>query len=99
MSSFDHQWQRLTALARQAPTEGDVAVPAGFATRVAARAATLPSASPWLFLERFALRGLVVAAVCSVAAVAYNFSALSSDQTETYATGASDTVVELLDLS
>jgi hypothetical protein len=59
----------------------------------------MPSASPWLFLERFALRGLLVAAVCSVAAVAYNFSSLSSDQTETYATGATDTVVELLDLS
>ena len=99
MSSFDHQWRRLTALARQAPAEGDVTIPAGFATRVAARATALPPASPWLFLERFALRGLVVAAVCSVAAVAYNFTALATDQTETYATGTTDTVVELLDLS
>jgi hypothetical protein len=96
MSSFDHQWQRLTALARQARTEGDVTIPAGFATRVAARAGSLPAPTPWLFLERFALRGLVVAAVCSVAAVAFHFSSPSSDQSETYAT---DTVAELLDLS
>ena len=99
MSSFDHQWQRLTALARQAPADGDVAIPPGFATRVAAQAETLPTGTPWLSLERFALRGLVVAAVCSVAAVAYNFSSLSSDQADTYATGTTDTVAEMLDLS
>ena len=99
MSSFDHQWQRLTALARRAPADRDTAVPPGFATRVAAQAVSLPAGTPWLSLERFALRGLVVAAACSVAAVAYNFSILSSDQADTYATGTTDTVVELLDLS
>ena len=99
MSTFDHQWQRLTALARQAPADRDEAAPAGFATRVAARAGALPAGTPWLSLERYALRGLALAAVCSAAAVAFNFSILSSDQADTYATGTTDTVVELLDLS
>ena len=99
MSSFDHQWQRLTALARQAPVAGDVTIPPGFATRVAARAVALPAGTAWQFFERFALRGLVVAAVCSVAAVAYNYSNLAPDQADTYATGTTDTVAEMLDLS
>ncbi len=97
MNRFDHQWQKLTALARQAPADSGTA-PHGFATRVAARGFALPPA-PWLSLQRFAFRGLLVAAACSVAAVAFNYSVLSADQTDSYATGTSDTVVELLDLS
>ncbi len=97
MNRFDHQWQKLTALARQAPAApGEV--PYGFAIRVAAQAGALPAA-PWLPLERFALRGLFLAAVCSVAAVAFNYSILSTDQADIYATGTADTVVELLDIS
>ena len=97
MSPFDQQWQRLTALARQARPDLDGAVPSGFSTRVAARAAALPGAGPWAIVERFALRGLVVASVFSVAAIAYNYSILQSDQGEDYAS--SDTVGELLELS
>ena len=97
MSSFDHQWQRLTALARQAPADRDPGIPPGFATRVAARAAALPPGSPWQFLERFAVRGLVVATVFGVAAVAFNYSSLLSDQGEDYVS--TDTVSELLALS
>ena len=97
MNRFDHQWQKLIVLARQAPADAGAA-PYGFATRVAAQAVALPPA-PWRSLERFALRGLLVAAVCSVAAVAFNFADLSSDQTDIYATGTTDTVVELLDIS
>lgn len=99
MSQFDHQWQRLAALARQAPANRDDAAPAGFATRVAARASALPSGTPWLSLERYALRGLLAAAVCSAAAVAFNFSLLSSEQADIYTTGTTDSVVEMLDLS
>ena len=99
MKNFDHQWQKLTALARQAPDDRDAAAPLGFATRVAARAATAPAGSPWAAFERFALRGLVVAAVCSAAAIAFNYSLFSSDQADIYATGTADTVVELLDIS
>ena len=97
MNASDRQWQKLTALARSAPVVPGPA-PFGFATRVAALAATAP-AGPWAFFERFALRGLVVAAACGVAAVAMNYSVLSSDQTDLYATGTTDSVVELLDLS
>ncbi len=99
MNQFDHQWQRLTALARQAPADRDTAVPPGFATRVTAQAAATTTAGPWFTLERFALRGLLVAAACSVAAGAYNFSILESDQSDIYTTGTVDTIVEMLDIS
>ena len=97
MNRFDHQWQKLTALARQAPAEAGTA-PHAFATRVAAQGFALPPA-PWLSLERFAFRGLLVAAACSVAAVVFNFAELATDQGDIYATGTTDTVVELLDIS
>jgi hypothetical protein len=83
MSQFDHQWQRLTALARQAPADRDSAIPAGFATRVAARAsASGPTGGSWSMLERLAWRGFVAAAVCGVAAVAFNFSGLMPDDSD-----------------
>jgi len=99
MSQFDQQWQKLTALARQAPMDRDSMVPPGFATRVSARAVSAPPAGPWFIIERFALRGFVAAAVCGVAAIAYSFPSLISDQTDIYATGTADTVLELLDIS
>lgn len=99
MNTFDHQWQRLIALARQAPANPADAAPAGFATRVAARAGALPAGTPWLSLERYALRGFVLAVVCSAAAVAFNFSILSPEQADNYVSSPSDTVLELLDLS
>ena len=99
MSQFDQQWQKLTALARQAPVESAHALPPGFATRVTARALGAPASGPWFNLERLALRGLLAAGACCAAAVAYNFSELSSDQTDIYATGTADAVVELLDIS
>ncbi|HEY8993148.1 MAG TPA: hypothetical protein VIM71_00555 [Lacunisphaera sp.] len=99
MSQFDQQWQKLTALARQAPAEHDPALPPGFATRIAARAVAVPSAGPWFNFERLALRGLLAAAACCAAAIAYNFVELSSDQTDIYATGTADAVIDLLDIS
>lgn len=96
MSPFDRQWQKLIALARSAPAD-PAAMPYGFATRVAAQAAAAPAAGPWAVLERFALRGLMVAAAFGVAAVAFNYSSLLSDRAEDYAS--TDTVGELLDLS
>jgi hypothetical protein len=98
MNTFEHQWQKLTALARSAPVD-PAAAPYGFATRVAARAAAAPAAGPWAFFERFALRGLMVAAAFGVAAVAFNYASLTSDQTDIYATGTTDSIVELLDIS
>jgi hypothetical protein len=97
MKRFDHQWQKLTALARQAGESRDTAAPYGFATRVATRAAAMPASAPWAAFERFALRGLVLAAVFGVAAVAFNYSTVTSEQTDAYA--ADDAVGEMLDLS
>lgn len=79
MSHFDHQWQKLAALARQAPDDRDVTMPFGFAGRVAAQAAGSYGSTPWAALERFALRGFVAAGVCCVAAVAFNFMGWSGE--------------------
>jgi hypothetical protein len=98
MNRFEHQWQKLIVAARQAPADPGAAAPYGFAMRVAARAATAPGMS-WFPLERFALRGLFVAAVCSVAAVAFNYSVFSTDQADVLATGVTDVVTDLLDIS
>lgn len=99
MNRFDHQWRKLTALARSAPGEPEAAAPSGFATRVAAQAAARPVGSLWLYLERFAFRGLVAAAACSLAAVALNLSELSLDQSDGYVGSPTDSIVELLDIS
>lgn len=98
MSRFDHQWQKLIAAARQAPADHGAPAPYGFATRVAAQAAVLP-VMPWPPLERFAMRGLLIAAVCGISAVVFNFSVFSTDQADVYATGTTDVVVDLLDIS
>ena len=96
MNPYDHQWQKLTALARQAPDDRDTAAPYGFSTRVAARAATLSAGSPWAFFERFALRGLVVAAGLCVMAVVLNYVTLGERDDEMAMT---DSVGEVLDVS
>ena len=98
MNRFDHQWQKLIAAARQAPAETGGLAPFGFATRLAAQAHALP-VTPWLPLERLALRGLLVAALCSVSAVAFNYSVFSTDQSDLMVTGTTEVVVDLLDIS
>ena len=95
MNRFEHQWQKLTALARTARDERDLAAPYGFATRLVARAATV--SAPWAAFERFALRGLLVAAAFGVAAIAFNYSSLMSEQSDDSA--ATDTVGEMFDLT
>lgn len=97
MNRFEHHWQKLIVAARQAPTEGGAA-PYGFATRLAAQAAGLP-ATPWWPLERFAVRGLFLAAVCGVTAVAFNYTEFSAEQADLPATGTTDVVADLLDIS
>ena len=74
MKNFDNHWQKLTALARQAP-----------------------AVSPWAPFERFALRGLLVAAAFGVGSIAFNYANLQADPADEYA--ATDTVGELLDVS
>ena len=97
MNRFEHQWQKLTALARSAREDRDSAAPHGFATRVAARAASTPAAGPWAAFERFALRGLLVASALGVAAVAFNYTEVSGDSPDDLAL--TDPVGEMLDLS
>ena len=97
MNRFEHQWQKLTALARSAGEPRDTAAPYGFATRVATLAATAPVSAPWAPFERFALRGLMAAAALSLAAVVFNYTEIMSDSTDDLAL--TDTVGEMLDLS
>jgi hypothetical protein len=97
MNRFDHQWQKLISAARLAPAEPGAA-PYGFATRIAAQAHALP-ATPWLPLERFAVRGLLIAAVCGLASFAFNYSVFSTDPSEITAIGTTDVVADLLDIS
>lgn len=97
MNRFDHQWQKLTTLARQADCNVDCSAPYGFATRVTTQAARLPAVSPWVLMERFALRGLFAAAAFSLVAVALTYTSRATESVEDY-TGA-DTVVETLGLS
>jgi hypothetical protein len=97
MNRFDQHWQKLTALARQAPVDRSAIAPPGFATRIVARAAGLTPLSPWAAFERFALRGLMVAAACGLAAIAFNYYLLPTENADDYA--ATDAVGEILDLS
>ena len=98
MNQFDQQWRKLASLARQAKDVQDCAAPYGFSTRVAANAAGLPFDSSSAPFERFALRGLLVAAVCGIAAVAFDYATfVTSTQTDAYV--AADMVGDLLDLS
>jgi hypothetical protein len=96
MNRFDHQWQKLTALARSVPADYAAAAPYGFATRVAAQAALAPVA-PWAGFERFARRGLLIAAALGVAAIAFNYSAFQSELGDDLA--ATDAIPELLDIT
>jgi hypothetical protein len=98
MKDFDRQWERLVALARQAPDDGDASVPMGFAARVAARAGGSPAVAPWtVLLEQFAVRGLLAAAACGVAAFAFNYFGNGTEPIED--TGLDEGVASLLDLS
>jgi hypothetical protein len=98
MNQFDQQWRKLTSLARQATEAQDSSAPYGFSTRVAAHAAGMPLSSPAVPVENFALRGLLVAAACGVAAIAFDFATfVTSTQTDAYV--AADMVGDLLDLS
>ena len=98
MNQFDHQWRKLTALARQAGDSREVAAPYGFATRVASRAGAISPGPSWAPIELYALRGLIVAATCGVTAVAFSFSGFTTS-TLTDAYVAADAASELLDFS
>ena len=74
MNSQQHCWKRLAALAGRVPDDPAAAVPPGFATRVVARwlesCRDRSVAVPW---EGWALRGLGLALVLMVLAVAFGW--------------------------
>ena len=98
MNRFTNQWQKLVALARQAADDRAAAAPYGFGPRVAAQAAALPPAGLTAVFERLALRGLVVAAAFSVAAIAFGLFSFRSEPSAADA-ATDDSVGEVLDLS
>jgi hypothetical protein len=97
MNRNEHSWRRLLAAARRADDPRDTAAPYGFATRVAAQAVTAVREPRWVPFERFALRGLLVAAAFGLLAAVMNFPALAGEQGGAYA--AVDAIGDLLDLS
>jgi len=98
MNQFDQQWRKLTSLARQAEDARGSSAPYGFSTRVVAHAAGMPLNSLSIPFENFAFRGLLVAAVCGMAAIAFDYATfVTSTQTDAYV--AADMVGDLLDLS
>lgn len=95
MNPPNQQWQRLVAAARDASDSRDDSAPYGFATRVAALGLSAPAAVlPRAMLEKFALRGLFAACALSVAAAAFGYSALRTEQEAEAVTV--DTVTEVL---
>lgn len=97
MSQPDQRWSRLTAAVRSVRDERDTAAPHGFATRVAALALTMPPAHPFAVFDRIAKRGLIAAAVFSVAAVVFGYSAWTGERSDDVT--ATDAVSEILELS
>ncbi len=94
MSPSDPRWNRLIALARQAP-ERDVALPPGFVTRVVARSASAPALDA--LLERFAVRGFWAALACCAAVTVFNFVERTPESPEEV--GLDDPIASVLDFS
>ena len=97
MTPTHHPWQRLVAAARALPDARADTAPYGFGTRVAALALAAPVPAPWALFEKFAVRGLIAACALSIGAVAFGFTAWTSDHENDI--GADDTVSEVLDLN
>lgn len=96
MNRHEQAWQHLAAAARRAPAEArEAPAPYGFATRVAAQAFGASPPSMQAMLEKFALRGLLVAGVLSLAAVGYGYTALTTEPAEAELL-AGDVVAEIL---
>lgn len=96
MTHSNQPWSRLTGAARRAaPAAADA--PAGFATRVAARAlATAPARAS--LLECWSLRALALAGLLAVGSLAGNYATLvSAWQNE--AASVDDPVAELIELA
>ncbi len=78
MNPSEKSWQRLVALARRAPGASDESAPFGFSTRVAALAFERREPAPSMF-ARLSLKAAAVACALAIAAVAINYSAITSN--------------------
>jgi hypothetical protein len=96
MNDYDRKWQQLAAAVRSTRDDREDSAPYGFATRVAGLAMTAPLAGPWALFEKFAVRGLIAACAFSVAAVAFGYTAFTSERENDVASY--DAVSEVLDL-
>ncbi len=94
MSQPDPRWNRLVALARQAPAR-DIALPPGFVTRVVARSAGAPARDA--LLERFAVRGFWAALACCAAVTVFNYLERAPESPEEV--GLDDPIASVLDFS
>jgi hypothetical protein len=98
MNNPEKSWQKLVAAARSAPKPGDEAAPFGFSTRVAALAFEQRDATASIF-ARFSVRAAAVACALAIAAVAINFSAITSAfDTDTAAAAGDDPIAEVVNL-
>jgi hypothetical protein len=78
MKDHNTTWSRLTALARRAPVQVTGAPPAGFSTRVVARAFGAQR-RPDEFVVRYMLRAFGFAAALAVVCAVTNLNVLSAD--------------------
>ena len=98
MNKNEQSLQRLMAAARRAPpANGDESAPYGFSTRVAALAFAQGEARPSAF-ARLALRAAFVAGALAIAAVAINYSDITSAFETDSSAANDDPIAEVVNL-
>ena len=98
MNTPERSWQKLVEAARRAPADADQAAPFGFSTRVAALAFERARPASSIF-ARLSLRAALVACALALAAVALNYSAITSAfDTDTSTVAGDDPVAEVVNL-
>ena len=98
MTEKNAPWNKLVAAARNAPVDGDISAPYGFATRIAALAMADDRPRASLF-ARYSLRAVGFACLLAVVSVAANYSAIVSMFQSDPAAVTDDPVAEAVDLA
>jgi len=98
-SSHLENWNRLVALARQAPVDvhGAIELPPGFATRVVALAFSPSERTVAGLFEPFAFRALSIASLVAIAAVALNVRPVLQSIRDDIVIVGTDPVLELVE--
>lgn len=96
MKTNNHPWSRLVLAARSAPAPLEDQAPFGFATRVSSQAFAQERPSAFAVLERLSIRGLAVAGVLAMLALAANYSLLTHRGEEDVGAALADPVTEML---